>query len=108
VLDNFIIHKARRALRHLARLGGHVRLQFLPPYSPESIVSEWLWKQLHDHVTRNPRHRTIEPLMEAVDDLIEGARPFPRRAGVAASACGLKLSQLQCRRFSPQTQTCSR
>jgi hypothetical protein len=29
------------------------------------------------HVTRNHRHRTIEPLMEAVDDFIQGAQPFP-------------------------------
>jgi hypothetical protein len=40
-------------------------------------VIERLWKQLHDHVTRNHRHRTIEPLMEAVDEFIEGAQPFP-------------------------------
>ncbi len=77
VLDNFIIHKSRRTLRHLARMRRRVRLHFLPPYSPESNVIERLWKQLHDHVTRNHRHRTIEPLMEAVDEFIEGAQPFP-------------------------------
>ena len=77
VLDNFIIHKSRQTLRHLARFASRVKLHFLPPYSPESNVIERLWKQLHDHVTRNHRHRTIEPLMEAVDDFIEGAQPFP-------------------------------
>lgn len=77
VLDNFIIHKSRRTLRHLARLGGRIVLHFLPPYSPESNVIERLWKQLHDHVTRNHTHRAIEPLMEAVDEFIEGAQPFP-------------------------------
>jgi hypothetical protein len=29
------------------------------------------------HVTRNHRHRTIEPLMESVDGFIQGAQPFP-------------------------------
>lgn len=77
ILDNFIIHKSRRTLHHLARLGGRVVLHFLPPYSPESNVIERLWKQLHDHVTRNHAHRAIEPLMEAVDEFIEGAQPFP-------------------------------
>ena len=77
VLDNFIIHKSRRTLRCLAALGGRVVLHFLPPYSPLSNVIERLWKQLHDHVTGNHRHRTIEPLMAAVDDFIEGAQPFP-------------------------------
>ena len=77
VLDNFIIHKSRRTRRHLAALGGRIVLHFLPPYSPESNVIERLWKQLHDHVTRNHTHRAIEPLMEAVDEFIEGAQPFP-------------------------------
>lgn len=77
VLDNFIIHKSKRTLRSLASLGSRVVLHFLPPYSPLSNVIERLWKQLHDHVTRNHRHRKIEPLMEAVDEFIEGAQPFP-------------------------------
>ncbi|GEJ56616.1 IS630 family transposase [Anaeromyxobacter diazotrophicus] len=77
VLDNFIIHKSRRTLRHLAGLVGRVVLHFLPPYSPESNIIERLWKQLHDHVTRNHTHRAIEPLMEAVDEFIAGAQPFP-------------------------------
>jgi putative transposase len=77
VLDNFIIHKSRATPRHLATLGSRVRLHFPPPYSPESNVIERLWKQLHDHVTRNHRHRTIEPLMEAVDEFIRDVQPFP-------------------------------
>ncbi len=77
VLDNFIIHKSKRTLRCLAELGGRVVLHFLPPYSPLSNVIGRLWKQLHDHVTRNHRHRTIEPLMQAVDDFMQGAQPFP-------------------------------
>ena len=77
ILDNFIIHKSRRTRRHLAEVGGRIVLHFLPPYSPESNVIERLWKQLHDHVTRNHTHRAIEPLMEAVDEFIEGAQPFP-------------------------------
>ena len=77
VLDNFIIHKSRRTRRHLAALGGRIVLHFLPPYSPESNVIERLWKQLHDHVTRNHTHRTLEPLMEAVDEFIDAAQPFP-------------------------------
>ena len=77
VLDNSIIHKSRRTLRYLASLGGRGILHFLPPYSPLSNVIERLWKQLHEHVTRNHRHRKIEPFMEAVDAFIEGAQPFP-------------------------------
>jgi Fe2+ or Zn2+ uptake regulation protein len=64
-------------LRHLAGLGGRIVLHFLPPYLPESNVIELLRKQLHDHVTCNHTHRAIESVMEAVDELIEGAQPFP-------------------------------
>jgi putative transposase len=77
VLDNYISHKSRQTLRHLSRYGRRIKLHFLPPYSPESNVIERLWKQLHDQVTRNHRHRTIEPLMEAVDEFVAGAQPFP-------------------------------
>jgi len=77
VLDNFIIHKSRRTLRHLALLAGRVLVHFLPPYSPESNVIERLWKQLHDHVTRNHTHRSIESLMEAVDEFLHDVQPFP-------------------------------
>jgi transposase len=67
------LHESRRTLRQLAQRGGRIVLHFLPPYSPESEVIERLWKQLHDHVTRNHAHthRAIQPLMEAVDEFIE-------------------------------------
>jgi transposase len=77
VLDNCITHKSRKTLAHLAALDGRVVLHFLPPYSPESNVIERLWKQMHDHVTRNHQHRTIESLLEAVDEFLHAAQPFP-------------------------------
>jgi transposase len=77
VLDNYIIHKSRRTLRHLRRLDGRVRLHFLPPYSPQENPIERLWKQMHDHVTRNHRHREIETLATAVDRFLEAVQPFP-------------------------------
>jgi transposase len=81
VLDDFIIHKSRQTLRHLAAKGARIRLHFLPPSSPESNVFERLWKQLHDHVTRDHTHRSIQPLMEAVDEFLAGAQPFPGTNG---------------------------
>jgi transposase len=77
ILDNFIIHKSRKTLRALSKLGSQVVTHFLPPYSPESNVIERLWKQLHDHVTRNHTHRTIDSLMEAVHAFLRDVQPFP-------------------------------
>jgi transposase len=77
VLDNYVIHKSRQTMRCLARFGDRLALHFLPPYSPEANVIERLWKQLHDHVTRNHTHRSIDPLMEAVDEFLHDVQPFP-------------------------------
>ena len=104
VLDNFIIHKSRQTPRQLARLGGRIVLHFLPPYSPESNVIERLWKQLHDHATRNHTHRSIELLMEAVDEFIEGHAPrgrAPRRRGREGIRGGECCTRAATWRWSP-------
>lgn len=77
VLDNYIVHKALLVARTLEKLGGRVVLHFLPPYSPDDNVIERLWKQMHDHVTRNHQHRTIDVLVEAVHRFLDNAQPFP-------------------------------
>ena len=77
VLDNYIIHKARCVHRELEALRGRIVLHFLPPYSPDHNVIERLWKQLHDHVTRNHRHTVIESLIQAVRRFLDNAQPFP-------------------------------
>lgn len=77
VLDNYIIHKAHRVVRQLEALGTRIVLHFLPPYSPNDNVIERLWKQLHDHVTRNHQHKTIASLVAAVKRFLDNAQPFP-------------------------------
>ena len=77
VLDNYIIHKARCVLSQLQALRGRIVLHFLPPYSPNDNVIERLWKQLHDHVTRNHRHTTIDTLVLDVRRFLKYAQPFP-------------------------------
>ena len=77
VLDNYIIHKAHCVIRQLEALGGRIVLHFLPPYSPDDNVIERLWKQLHDHVTRNHQHRSIDSLVVAVERFLDNAQPFP-------------------------------
>lgn len=77
VLDNYSIHKAQVVQRCLSQLGGRIVLHFLPPYSPDDNPIERLWKQMHDHVTRNHRHRTIEALSDDVHRFLRHAQPFP-------------------------------
>jgi transposase len=77
ILDNFIIHKSRQTGSWMRRFGSRLVLHFLPPYSPEHNVIERLWKQMHDHVTRNHRHRTMDDLISAIEQFMRGAQPFP-------------------------------
>lgn len=87
VLDNYIIHKSKKTLVALARLGGRVRLHFLPSYSPEHNPIERLWKELHACVTRNHDAKDIDELMQRVDVFLEQGRnnPESRRSLARAS-----------------------
>lgn len=77
ILDNYIIHKSQKALRALEHFNGRIQLHFLPPYSPESNKIEPLWKQLHDHVTRNHQHKTMMSLFAEAELFLRNAQPFP-------------------------------
>ena len=77
VLDNYIIHKSRRTRQALEALNGRIQLHFLPPYSPEHNPIEGLWKQLHDNVTRNHRHRTMPSLWNDVTQFLCDVQPYP-------------------------------
>lgn len=77
ILDNYIIHKSHIVKSWLERFGSRFVFHFLPPYSPESNMIEHLWKQLHDHVTRNHRFSSMLDLMKAVEEFLESCQPFP-------------------------------
>ena len=59
IVDNYIIHRSRRTLRWLAQ-NPKFELLFQPVYHPWVNRIERLWKQLHDTITRNHRHPTME------------------------------------------------
>lgn len=77
VLDNYIIHKSRKTKEALETMNGRIRLHFLPPYSPDHNPIERLWKQMHDHVTRNHRHATMPSLWSDITRFLEDVQPFP-------------------------------
>lgn len=77
VLDNYIIHKSAKTKRALDAYGERIELHFLPPYSPENNPIERLWKQLHDNVTRNHRHKTMPELWNDVTQFMRNVQPFP-------------------------------
>lgn len=66
VLDNYGIHKDRRAQAWLRDRGERVRLHFLPPYSPNDNPIERVWQDLHAGVTRNHTRKSMAWLMHDV------------------------------------------
>jgi transposase len=79
IVDNWICHKCKKLKKLLAKAGleEKIHLVYLPTYSPKYNPIERLWKCLHDTVTRNHKHLTIEALMQAVRAFIKAASPFP-------------------------------
>jgi transposase len=67
ILDNFGIHSSRQTQAWLAEHGQKIRLHFLPPYCPDdNRIERCVWRELHQNVTTNHGHQTIEELMTAV------------------------------------------
>jgi transposase len=66
VMDNYVIHKGRRAQAWLRDHGQRVQLHFLPPYSPNENPIERVWQDLHANVTRNHTRRALGWLLHDV------------------------------------------
>ena len=77
ILDNYIIHKSRYTVEALEAMDERIQLHFLPPYSPENNPIEGLWKQLHNNVTRNHRHKSMPELWKDVVRFLQHVQPFP-------------------------------
>jgi len=72
ILDNYRIHSSKIVNAALAHHLSNITLEFLPPYCPNENRIERVWKDLHDEVTRNHRHPTL-------DGLIKDVRSFVKR-----------------------------
>jgi len=84
ILDNYIIHKSRKAKAYLQRFGRRFELLFQPVYHPWVNRIERLWKVLHDNITRHHRYPNMTQLMAAVHTFLASVQPFaPRDADVA-------------------------
>ncbi len=63
VLDNYVIHSAVETQAELVTYGDRFVLHFLPPYCPDANRIERVWQDLHAHVTRNHRCRSLRALL---------------------------------------------
>ena len=85
IVDNYRPHKSEITQRWL-RNNPKFRLLFQPVYHPWVNRIERLWKALHDTVTRNHRHRTMDELMTAVCRFLVVCQPFPGNNHALATA----------------------
>ena len=76
VLDNYIIHKSRKAQRWL-KDNPKFELLFQPAWHPWVNEVEKLWRQMHETVTRNHRCATMDELLQHVTRFLHVAQPFP-------------------------------
>ena len=85
ILDNYVIHKSKKALRYLEKNDIFV-LHFLPPYSPDHNRIERLWRDLHGSVTRNHRYTSMAELMRRVHYWMRREAERRRRSRSRAAA----------------------
>jgi transposase len=71
ICDNAAFHKSRVVQRWVTGRGGRVVLHYLPSRAPEENPVELVFWRLHEAITRNHRHETINELVEAATEWLE-------------------------------------
>ena len=85
VLDNARYHHASLLAPFLEQRQSFLRLDFLPPYSPDLNPIERVWKLLRKLATRNCYFATLEELTHAVTREMER---FEKPNPTLVSLCG--------------------
>jgi len=76
-LDNDKAHKARAVDRLLSTHHYQIRIEWLPPYSPELNPQEDLWQHLRRRVTHNHYFQQMTTLKQAVSDFHQELQHAP-------------------------------
>lgn len=79
-LDNASYHVTRKTLDLLTEHEHHVRVVWLPKYSPELNAIEGLWGYLKRSALNNYFHGTPDKLHEAVDAALRELNRHPKTA----------------------------
>jgi len=70
ILDNYGIHKSAVVAGFLRKVGGKLKLHFLPPYCPDDNRIERIWEDVHASVTRNHRRTNLRDLLDDVQEFL--------------------------------------
>jgi len=77
VVDNYRIHKTQAVNQLLAATRRHLRLYFLPTYSPTLNPIERLWRYFREQVTSNYFFKTMPRLLTAVEAFFQELATAP-------------------------------
>lgn len=70
VMDNYSTHTSHQTDAVIEEFDGKLKRHFLPTYTPEANPIERVWWDVHDNVTRNHRHDTLDELLVDVYDYL--------------------------------------
>jgi transposase len=79
VLDNARAHHAKLLGPFLKEQHGRLKLEFLPPYSPELNIVEGLWKWLKSDVVNNVFYHTVDEIRKNVQTFMEQIMKNPQK-----------------------------
>lgn len=67
ILDNAGFHKTKIITNFLQKHSSWIKIEFIPPYSPELNPIETCWKVTKNAVTKSQYFATIDELQEALE-----------------------------------------
>jgi transposase len=76
-VDNDRAHHAKQVRHLLAKYDGRIRIEWLPPYSPELNPQEDIWRHLRRRVTHNHYFEHIDALLDAVEEFHQRLQAEP-------------------------------
>ena len=72
ILDNAPYHKSSTILKYLQGLGDDIKVEFIPPYSPELNPTEICWKVIRHNVTNSTYFQSIEKMQNRIEGFLSG------------------------------------
>ncbi|MBI3051520.1 IS630 family transposase [Candidatus Woesearchaeota archaeon] len=67
ILDNAGFHKTQCIRSLFEEFSGRIKVEYIPPYSPELNPIETCWKVTKNHVTKSQYFPTIDEMQESLE-----------------------------------------
>ena len=71
LFDNSGYHKTTPIINYLSRF-RRIKVEFLPPYSPELNPTETCWKIIRANVTNSTYYSDLDSMQESIESFLDG------------------------------------